>query len=177
VLVDLDAEAVELHLMKPAIPYRRLFPICRSARRNEDWMQHSGGYTKRLKTTSMDLEGGTRRCGRVRRGGEGDMGVRGSPRIRGLGSANSPAPGLGLQPIDKRKAVFPWSSARREISAKLGKRQSVGRAKPNFETGAFPPPRGWSAGPRGPNPDTKGLDIARVTSAAIELAPLLVSLN
>jgi hypothetical protein len=55
VLVDLDAETVELDLMKPAIPCRRLFPICRSARRNEDWMQHSSGYTKRLKSTSMDL--------------------------------------------------------------------------------------------------------------------------
>jgi hypothetical protein len=55
VLVDLDSEAVELHLMQPAIPHWRLFPVCRSARRNEGWMQHSSGYTKRLKTTSMDL--------------------------------------------------------------------------------------------------------------------------
>jgi hypothetical protein len=54
-LVHLDAEAVELDLMKPAIPEGRLSPGRRSARRNEDWMQHSSGYTKRLKTTSVDL--------------------------------------------------------------------------------------------------------------------------
>jgi hypothetical protein len=49
VLVHLDAEAVELHLMKPANTSGR------SAGRNEVWMQHFSRYTKRRKNEFTEL--------------------------------------------------------------------------------------------------------------------------